>query len=459
RPLGHAARLPHRLVLPDRHGCHHPERRARRRGVRDRRGHADPRGHGGAAAQPGHGRARQVPPADHRAGARGPAPVRRELLRLQGDVPGRGRGDEEAVSAKQIRAVKGTRDILPDEVSAWHRIEQAAHRLFARYGYREIRPPVFEETQLFARGIGGETDIVSKEMYTFDDRDGSSLTLRPEATAGLVRSVIENNLTNTDPALKVYAMGPMFRRERPQKGRYRQFHQLDVEAFGISRPAIDVEIVELGLAYLAACGLSRLELVLNSVGGASCRPAYVETLRKALEPVAPRMCTDCQRRAVTNPLRVLDCKVPEDQPIIEALPRIADHLCADCRDHFDEVKRELGLLGIAFTLSHRLVRGLDYYTRTTFEVVSASLGAQNTVLGGGRYDGLVRDLGGPDLTGIGFALGLERLVSLLPPGPPERRCDVFVMPLSAESLDAGLLLQKALRADGVAGWIDADAHG
>jgi histidyl-tRNA synthetase len=353
------------------------------------------------------------------------------------------------LSEKQVRAVKGTRDILPGEIAAWHRIEAAAHRLCARYGYREIRTPVFEETELFARGIGGETDIVSKEMYTFDDRDGSSLTLRPEATAGIVRAVIEHNLMNTDPALKVYAMGPMFRRERPQKGRYRQFHQVDVEAFGMALPSIDVEVIELGMAYLTACGLTGHQLILNSVGDARCRPAYVETLRRALAPVAPRLCGDCQRRAVTNPLRVLDCKVPGDQPVIEALPRIADHLCAECRDHFAEVRRELALLGIPFALNHRLVRGLDYYTRTTFEVVSGALGAQNTVLGGGRYDGLVRDLGGPDLTGIGFALGMERLVLLLPAGPEARRCDVFVMPLSEHALDAGLVLQKGLRAAGV----------
>lgn len=363
------------------------------------------------------------------------------------------------MSEKQVRAVKGTRDILPDEIPAWHRIETATHRLFPRYGYREIRTPVFEETDLFARGIGTETDIVSKEMYTFDDRDGSSLTLRPEATAGIVRAVIEHNLMNTDPALKVYALGPMFRRERPQKGRYRQFHQVDVEAFGMARPSIDVEVIEMGMAYLTECGLSGHELILNSVGDANCRPAYVETLRQALAPVASRMCGDCQRRAVSNPLRVLDCKVPDDQPIIETLPRIADHLCADCRDHFAEVRRELALLGIPYTLSHRLVRGLDYYTRTTFEVVSGALGAQNTVLGGGRYDGLVRDLGGPDLTGIGFALGMERLVMLLPPAPPERRCDVFVMPLSPDALDAGLLLQSGLRSAGVSVLIDQEGKG
>ena len=214
------------------------------------------------------------------------------------------------MSERRIQGVKGARDILPDEMGAWHRIEAAARELFPRYGYREIRTPIFEETELFARSIGTETDIVSKEMYTFDDRDGSSLTLRPEATAGIVRAVIEQNLAPNDPSPKYYAMGPMFRRERPQKGRYRQFHQVDVEAFGMSRPSIDVEIIEVALAYLEACGLGDSELVLNSVGDAKCRPAYVETLRAALRKEASRLCADCQRRTETNPLRVLDCKVP-----------------------------------------------------------------------------------------------------------------------------------------------------
>jgi histidyl-tRNA synthetase len=350
-----------------------------------------------------------------------------------------------------ILAVKGIHDILPDEVGPWHRVEEAARRLFPRYGYREIRTPVLEVTELFARGIGAETDIVSKEMYTFEDRDRerTSLTLRPEATAGIVRAVIEHHLFQSDPALKLYALGPMFRREEPQKGRYRQFHQVDVEAFGVTRPSIDVEVIEVALAYLEACGVRDHELVLNSVGDGACRPRYVEMLRQALRAVAGRLCGDCQRRAETNPLRVLDCKVPEDQAAIETLPRIADHLCAECRDHFAEVRRQLEILGIPYRLSHRLVRGLDYYTRTTFEVVSGGLGAQNSVLGGGRYDGLVRDLGGPDLSGIGFALGMERFVMLLPPGPEERRCDVFLAPLADAALDPALLLQRALRQRGV----------
>jgi histidyl-tRNA synthetase len=363
------------------------------------------------------------------------------------------------VSSGRIQAVKGTHDILPDEASRWHAVEQAARELFDRYGYREIRTPVFEPTELFARGIGQETDIVAKEMYTFEDRDGGSLTLRPEATAGIVRAVIEHNLWNTDPALKVYAIGAMFRRERPQKGRYRQFHQVDVEAFGMERPSIDVEVIELALAYLRRCGLGQFELVLNSVGDAKCRPAYVEVLRTALRAQAARLCADCQRRTETNPLRVLDCKVPADQPVIEGLPRISDHLCAECRDHFVEVRRGLEVLGIPGRLSHRLVRGLDYYVRTTFEVLSTGLGAQNSVLGGGRYDGLVAQLGGPELSGIGWALGLERLVMLLPERAEEPRCDVFLAPLAAAGLDRALTAQRALRGAGGRVLMDQEGRG
>jgi histidyl-tRNA synthetase len=357
-----------------------------------------------------------------------------------------------------LQAVRGTRDVLPDEVAAWHKVEAAAHALFARYGYRELRTPVFEETELFARGIGAETDIVSKEMYTFADRDGGSLTLRPEATAGIVRAVIQHNLMNTDPALRVYALGPMFRRERPQKGRYRQFHQVDVEAFGFTSPTIDAEVIELALAFLDACGVARHELVLNCVGDQSCRPAYVATLQQALRSVAASLCADCQRRVETNPLRVLDCKVPEDQAVIETLPRITDHLCSPCGEHFAEVKRQLGLLGIPYQLSHRLVRGLDYYVRTTFEVTSDALGAQSSILGGGRYDGLVKALGGPDLAGIGFAVGLERLVSLAPAALPEPRCDVFLMPLAEGALDDALRLQQRLRAAGLSVLLDPDGR-
>ncbi len=359
-----------------------------------------------------------------------------------------------------IKAVPGTEDILPDQIPAWHRIESAAHRLFARYGYREIRTPVFEKTELFARGIGSETDIVGKEMYTFEDRDGSSLTLRPEATAGIVRSVIENHLFQGDPALKVYAIGPMFRHERQQKGRYRQFHQVDVEAFGLQSPQVDAEVVELAVGLLEACGIAEYELVLNSVGDAVCRPAYVESLRRALRENLARLGPDSQRRTETNPLRVLDSKVPEEQELIAALPRILEHLCPPCRDHFNEVRRQLDLLGIRYRVDHRLVRGLDYYTKTTFEVTSGAgaLGAQNSLLGGGRYDGLVKDLGGPDLTGIGFAAGMERMVLAMPRAEDERRCDVFLLPLAAPALDEALRLQRSLRQAGVRVLLDPEGR-
>ena len=360
-----------------------------------------------------------------------------------------------------IQAIKGTRDILPDETGTWQRHERVARAVFARYGYREIRTPVFEETQLFARGIGSETDIVSKEMYTFEDRDGGSLTLRPEATARIVRAVIEHSLAQSDPLLKLYTIGPMFRREQPQKGRQRQFHQINVEAFGMSRPSIDVEIVELALTLLSECGVTGSELLINSVGDAHCRPEYLQTLRSALATEKSRLCADCQRRADVNPLRVLDCKVPADQPVIEALPKITDHLCADCRDHFAEVRRQLDLLGIAYRVEPRLVRGLDYYVRTTFEVTSNALGAQNSVLGGGRYDGLVQQLGGPELCGIGFAVGMERL-ALIPVAEEQAarpRCEVFLVPLAAGALDRALVLQRALRSAGRAAALDHEGRG
>jgi histidyl-tRNA synthetase len=355
-----------------------------------------------------------------------------------------------------IRAVKGAKDILPEDARRWQRLEAVCQDLFPRYGYREIRTPVFEETQLFARGLGTETDVVSKEMYTFADRDGSSLTLRPEATAGIVRAVIEHNLANEDPLLKVFSFGPMFRGERPQKGRLREFHQVDVEAFGLEGPETDVEIVEMSLAYLEECGLKDFSLVLNSVGDEECRPAYVERLRGALREVAGRLCENCQRRIETNPLRVLDCKVPADQETIEALPKITDSLCTPCRDHFAEVRRGLGILGIPFTLDSRLVRGLDYYKRTTFEVTSGALGAQNSVLGGGRYDGLVEALGGPKVPGVGFALGMERLLLALPEGGGEGRCDVFFLSMVEQAKDRSLPLMRALRRLGLRVLTDPD---
>jgi len=313
-----------------------------------------------------------------------------------------------------IKAVKGTRDILPPSSAVWNRAEAVARDVFRVYNYQEIRTPILEETKLFARGVGQETDIVSKEMYTFDDRDGSSLTLRPEATASVMRAYIEHRLDQKPGLQKLYYIGPMFRRERPQKGRYRQFYQIGAEAIGSESPSVDAEVIEMVVDLLRRSGLEGFQLLINSVGDQNCRPQYVALLKEKLREVASRLCDDCQRRAETNPLRVLDCKVPEDQPIIDELQTIQDHLCEPCRMHFDAVRAHLDDRGIAYEIRPRMVRGLDYYMRTTFEIVHGSLGAQNSVLGGGRYDGLAESLGSRvHSPGIGFSIGEDRLVMSL----------------------------------------------
>ena len=323
-----------------------------------------------------------------------------------------------------IKAIKGTRDILPPSSAVWNHVETVAREVFRAYNYSEIRTPLFEDTALFARGVGADTDIVGKEMYTWDDRDGTSITLRPEATASVMRSYIEHRMDQLPGVKKLYYLGPMFRRERPQKGRYRQFYQIGAEAIGSESPLVDAEVIEMVCEILRRSGLEGFLLILNSVGCPKCRPAFLELLRAKLAEVAPTMCTDCQRRAVTNPLRVLDCKVPEDQPIIDALPSILDHLGPECRTHFDFVQDYLRQRGIGFTVKPRMVRGLDYYTRTTFEITHGALGAQNSVLGGGRYDGLAESLGSKiPAPGIGFSIGEDRLVmtveetAALPPDP------------------------------------------
>jgi histidyl-tRNA synthetase len=312
---------------------------------------------------------------------------------------------------------------------------------------------------LFARGVGQETDIVGKEMYTFDDRDGNSLTLRPEATASVIRAYIEHRLDQVPGIKKLYYLGPMFRRERPQKGRYRQFFQIGAEAIGSESPAVDAEVIEMVVELLRRCGLEGFQLLINSVGCANCRPEYIEVLRERLKEVAPRMCGDCQRRAMTNALRVLDCKVPQDQPIIDSLPHADDYLCEECRAHFDAVKRHLSAAGIPFRVSHRLVRGLDYYTRTTFEILGASLGAQNALLGGGRYDGLVKRLGGPERPGIGFAAGLERMVLAMPDPAGARDGGLFVAAIGDEARDASIALLAELRRAGLVAQMEYDARG
>ena len=348
-----------------------------------------------------------------------------------------------------IRAVKGTRDLLPPDTAVWNHVEAVARQVFDAYNYREIRTPILEETQLFARGVGADTDIVTKEMYTFDDRDGSSLTLRPENTASVIRAYIEHRLDQRPGVQKLYYMGPMFRRERPQKGRYRQFFQIGAEAIGSESAATDAEVIEMVVEILNRAGLTGFELLINSVGCPKCRTVFVEKLREALKDVAPRMCNDCQRRAETNPLRVLDCKVPEDQPIIDQLPSILDYLCEDCKPHFAAVQQYLSDRNIPFIVRPRLVRGLDYYMRTTFEVVHGSLGAQNSVLGGGRYDGLAESLGSKvPAPGIGFSIGEDRLVMSVGDQHAATGPDLFIAPLGEAALRHAGILARDLRRNG-----------
>jgi len=328
-------------------------------------------------------------------------------------------------------------------------VEEAARAVFRTYNYSEIRTPILEETQLFARGVGEETDIVTKEMYTFEDRDGASLTLRPENTASVIRAYIEHRLDQRPGVQKLYYMGPMFRRERPQKGRYRQFYQIGAEAIGSEHPMVDAETIAMVIEVLERAGLSGFQLLVNSVGDARCRPQYIARLREELKTAAPNLCGDCQRRAETNPLRVLDCKVEADQPIIDKLPTILDHLCEPCREHFDAVKRYLRDLGIAYEARPRLVRGLDYYMRTTFEVVHGSLGAQNAVLGGGRYDGLAEALGSKAHSpGIGFSIGEDRLVMSVEEAQLVEALDLLIAPLDTPALRHAAVMARSLRKGG-----------
>ena len=351
-----------------------------------------------------------------------------------------------------IRSVKGTRDLLPPPTSLWQRVEAEARRVFAAYDYHEIRTPVLEETALFARSVGADTDIVMKEMYTFRDRDNESLTLRPEATASVVRAYIEHSLYNQGGIHKLYYLGPMFRRERPQKGRYRQFYQIGAEVLGSDHPALDAEVLEMLVLFLERVGIKEYALLLNSVGCPQCRPEYVKELRRALESVKTSLCADCQRRADTNPLRVLDCKVEADQPVIAGLPQILDHLCPECRRHFDAVTTGLRKRGIEYQITPRLVRGLDYYTRTTFEIVSGVLGAQNAVVGGGRYDGLSEMIGGPPTPGIGFSIGQDRLMMAVEQAgvlKPSNILAVYIAWMGEEALSRASELARELRREGL----------
>ncbi len=314
----------------------------------------------------------------------------------------------------EIKAIRGFNDVLPDEIGKWQFVEKTAREVFEGFGFSEIRIPILERTELFSRGIGEATDIVEKEMYTFTDRSGNALTLRPEATASMARAYLEHQMYSFDPVAKLYTMGPMFRYERPQKGRYRQFYQIDAEVFGVANPMVDAEVIIMLIRFLEKVGLTNLELQINSLGCRECRPRYREELKKFFSGKSVQLCEDCQRRLQTNPLRIFDCKVESCKEAIAEAPKVTDFICPECQKHFDRVKEYLGMAGLTYILNPRMVRGLDYYTRTAFEVVSYGLGAQNAVTGGGRYDNLFQEIGGLDVPGIGFAVGVERLISLLP---------------------------------------------
>jgi histidyl-tRNA synthetase len=366
------------------------------------------------------------------------------------------------MAGPSIKSVRGTRDLLPPETETWNFVETTVRDVFRVYNFQEIRTPILEDLQLFQRSVGEETDIVSKEMFAWEDRaraqseKGQWLALRPENTAGVVRAYIEHKLWERPGLQRFYYIGPQFRRERPQKGRYRQFYQIGAEVIGPTTagsesPAVDAEIFEMLATLLDRLGIQGWSLKLNSVGSSKDRPRYLQALRDALKPVVHTMCSDCQRRAVTNPLRVLDCKVPADQPIIEKVPRMSEYLDEDSRAHFAEVQKILNAVGVPFEIDHRLVRGLDYYTRTAFEFTHGALGAQNAILGGGRYDGLSESLGGPPAPGIGFAIGEDRLVMTLQEsaGTAARPADIYIAPLGAGMNVHAAKLARDLRREGI----------
>ena len=356
---------------------------------------------------------------------------------------------------EKITAIKGIKDILPKDSPTWHQVELTARKIFECFGFCEIRVPIMEKTALFRRSIGETTDIVEKEMYTFRDRDDELLTLRPEATASVIRAYIEHNMSTSDPITKLFTIGPMFRRERPQKGRFRQFHQIDVELFGDDTPASDAEVIFMLIHFLNTLGLKELSLEINSLGCKACRPQFSKAVVDFLKGSENALCPDCQRRIYTNPLRVFDCKVETCAAIISGAPQILDYLCAECGDHFSAVKAFLADLNLSFTVNPKMVRGLDYYTKTAFEVKSGALGAQNSLAGGGRYDGLVGFLGGPDVPGVGFGIGLERLIACLPPSTVDRfRMDIFIAALGEKAQKLGFRLTNELRRAGMATSMD-----
>jgi histidyl-tRNA synthetase len=362
------------------------------------------------------------------------------------------------ISMSKIQKIKGFSDLFSPESAVHTHMENLAREVFATYGCQEVRVPILEKTELFARSIGEETDVVQKEMYTFADRKGRSLTMRPEATAGVLRAFIESGMYASEGSTKLFACGPMFRYERPQKGRLRQFHQLDVEVLGTDAPQADAEVVLMLWTFLTKLGLKNLALELNSLGCPECRPVFHQRLRDFLAGVdQSALCEDCRRRSETNPLRVLDCKVPACKELVAGAPSIAESLCPGCAEHFAQVREILDSAKLPYRLNDRLVRGLDYYQRTTFEVVSGEIGSQSAVAGGGRYDGLIKQLGGPDLPGIGFACGMERLALLYgeaqTPAP-----DFYLAVLDSRALNTALLLAQRLRERGFAGEVSFEAR-
>lgn len=359
--------------------------------------------------------------------------------------------------AESIKTPRGTRDLLPADTALWQKAEEAFRQVFRAYGYGEIRTPLFEATELFVRGIGEGTDIVNKEMYTFEDRKGRSLTLRPEGTAGVVRAYAEHSLGQGENGeAKLYYIGPMFRYERPQAGRYRQFWQAGAEAIGFSEPLADAEVVAMLVQALAAAGLKGLSVDINSVGCPACRPAYLELLKAHLNAHAAELSAESQQRLATNPMRILDSKDEKDAAVVDAAPKTTNHLCTDCSSHFAGVLRLLERAGVDYQVNKKLVRGLDYYTRTAFEVLSGSLGAQNAVAGGGRYNSLVGELSGVDRPAVGFGVGIDRIMQLLAQNgaSPAPQTDVALIALGSPAYGAAFGLAQRLRALGALAWMD-----
>ena len=357
-----------------------------------------------------------------------------------------------------LQAIKGTHDILPAEARLWQAAEAVAKDHFELYGYREIRTPVFEATELFEKGTGQTSDIVIKEMYTFVDKGGRSITLRPEYTPSIARAIIEHRLYLEPAPLRFYYIGPMFRYDKPQKGRYRQFHQADVEVFGEADPAIDAEVVEMADSLLAKLKVEGVEILINSVGCPKCRPDYLNALRRAAEGKRAEFCPDCQRKIDTNPLRIFDCKVERCRALAARFPLITDSLCRECADHFAGFRSHLEAYGLRYRVEPRLVRGIDYYTKTTFEVVTSHAGQQNAILGGGRYDGLMREYGGPDMCAIGFAMGLERLLEVAKPETKQKRF-LYIAYIGEKAKTQAAMLARLFRSKNIECWLEFKNRG